>query len=533
MSYLLVPEKKAVIFPGAFDAVGGKLCDYKGQTITVAPHSITVAQAARAQGIMVPSPIGYRYKFPKVGGLHPARADQKERAAFLTLHKRAYDLSEIGTGKTHSTLYASDFLMQEGIIRKALIIAPLSTLNQVWENSIFDSFTRRTCAVLYGSAERRQKLFSKDFDFYVINIDGLSTITQRGYDNRKRLVSVQLMRDDIDLIIIDELAEFRSSSTNKFHLLRKLVEKVPYVWGLTGAPTPQAPTDAWSECKLVNGDRVSKFFTTFRQLTMTQATAYIWRPRKEANEIVFQAMQPAIRYTRDEIEDLPGEIKSSRTCELTDVQKKHYKDLVDECVTVFASGQVVTALNEGVLRSKLLQCACGVIYDKAGNAIEVGAQPRIALVNEIIEQAGQKVLVFVPFTHVLKMVYREVSKHWDAAMVYGDTPKGERNEIFTAFQKSDKPHVIVADAGCMSHGLTLTEASTIIWYAPDDSNNTYTQANGRITRTGQRYVANIIHLSSSAGERKIYQRNAERGSLQGILLEMIEEARGSPIVLKS
>lgn len=531
MNYLLVPEKRAVIFPGKVSMPECSHSMYNGTPITVSPHSVAVAQAARKLGITVPSPIGYRYNWPKVRGLSAGRDDQKERAGFLTLYKRAYDLSEIGTGKTHSTLYASDFLMQEKVIRRALIIAPLSTLETVWANSIFDSFTRRSGVVLYGSAARRQKLFSKDFDFYIINHDALPTITQRGYDNRHRLVSVQLMRDDIDLVIIDELGEFRSPSTNKFHLLKKLVEGVPYVWGLTGTPTPQAPIDAWSQCKIINAERVSKFFTTFRQLTMTQTTAYVWRPRKEANAVVFQAMQPAIRYTRDEIEDLPGEIKSDRTCELTEIQKKHYKELVKECVTTFSSGQVVTALNEGVLRSKLLQCACGVIYDREGNTIEIGAQPRIALVNEIIEQAGQKVIVFVPFTHALKMVYREVAKHCDAAMIYGETPKHERDEIFTNFQKSPSPHVIVADAGCMSHGLTLTEASTIIWYAPDDSNNTYTQANGRITRTGQRYVANIVHLSGTATERKIYQRLAERQSLQGLLLEMIEEARGSTIVL--
>jgi SNF2 family DNA or RNA helicase len=74
----------------------------------------------------------------------------------------------------------------------------------------------------------------------------------------------------------------------------------------------------------------------------------------------------------------------------------------------------------------------------------------------------------------------------------------------------------------MSHGLTLTEASTIIWYAPVSSNDTYEQANGRITRAGQKYTANIIHLAGSAVERKTYKRLEQRQTTQGVLLDMIE-----------
>jgi SNF2 family DNA or RNA helicase len=109
------------------------------------------------------------------------------------------------------------------------------------------------------------------------------------------------------------------------------------------------------------------------------------------------------------------------------------------------------------------------------------------------------------------------------AMVYGGVSKNQRSTIFTEFQKRDDLRVLVADAGCMAHGLTLTEANTVIWYGPEHSNDIYTQANGRITRPGQKHNQFIIHIEGSELERRIYKRLETRGSTQGLLLQMAAE----------
>jgi SNF2 family DNA or RNA helicase len=71
--------------------------------------------------------------------------------------------------------------------------------------------------------------------------------------------------------------------------------------------------------------------------------------------------------------------------------------------------------------------------------------------------------------------------------------------------------------------VTLTEASTIIWYAPVDSNEIYEQANGRPDRAGKKYTLNIVQLAGSVVERKMYKRLEQRQSTQGVLLEMVEK----------
>ena len=143
---------------------------------------------------------------------------------------------------------------------------------------------------------------------------------------------------------------------------------------------------------------------------------------------------------------------------------------------------------------------------------------------EVIEEAGGKMLCFVPFTAMTHMIARELNKHWRTAIVTGDTPVKERNAIFLEFEdeKSDL-EIIVAHPGTMSHGLTLAQASVVVWWTGIDSNDTYTQSCGRVTRPGQRRTTCVVNLSGSAIERKVYKRLVERQKMQGALLEMVEK----------
>jgi hypothetical protein len=69
---------------------------------------------------------------------------------FLTLHRRAFNLSEMGTAKTNAALWAADWLMKTGRVRKVLVLSPLSTIERVWANDIFDTLMHRRCAILHG-----------------------------------------------------------------------------------------------------------------------------------------------------------------------------------------------------------------------------------------------------------------------------------------------------------------------------------------------------------------------------------------------
>lgn len=545
MSYLVHQERQALILNAANPASvlsacpSAKQIEFKGQPLVVVPHDINATHTLRGMGWQLPSPIGYQYNWPRERTQVPEPfTHQLETSAFFTLNHRAYCLNEIGTGKTLSALWAADFLMTKRYIRKVVVISPLSTLDRVWGDGVFIHMQHRKLAILHGTAQKRQKLFAADYDFYVINPDALDIITKLIFKEKKskvneddpdeqatvtrRLVDAAFLRDDIDLVIIDELAMYRTANTDRHRILQHAIKDRMWVWGLTGTPTPNAPSDAWAQCRLVTPARVPQYFSMFRQQTMQQMTEYVWVPRKEAPEIVFRAMQPSIRFIRDECFDLPECTYSYREVDLSDEQKRHYKEVATQLKTE-VNGGLVTAMNEGVKAGKLVQIACGVVYDKQGIERVIPAPARIAAVKDIIEQAGHKVIVFVPFTAPLEMLHRELSKLFTCEVVHGGVSKTERSRIFAEFQTRPNPRVLIADAGTMSHGLTLTEANTVVWYGPEWSNDTYTQANGRITRPGQKHQQHIIHIASTEIEKRIYTRLQQRGKVQNILLEMVQK----------
>lgn len=489
----------------------------RSQGLVGMPHTLDSCIRLAAMGYRPPSPIESYYDWPRDLTLAPFPFEhQKITAGFLTTNPHAYCLNGIGTCKTLTAAWAADYLMREGVIRRAAVLAPLSALERAWADTLFYHLKHRKFEVLHGSADRRRKHLDKPADFYIINHDGVGVI-------QKELAA----RDDIDLWIIDELAFYRNKQTASWKALHALLwpDKQPpksWVWGLTGAPRPQAPTDVYGQCKLITPVTVPQYFSTFRAQTMEHQSLYIWTERPEANMIVYGAMRPSIRYKREDCLDLPGEITSQRDVTLSAEQQKHYKEIMRELYTEVRGGKI-TAVNEGVKRSKLLQIACGVVYDIHGEPHEMDPGNRVEELLTLIEQCNEKVIVFVPFTEVTNMLHREISKHWSCAIVYGGVSKNERDQIFADFQSKPDPSVLVAHPECMAHSLTLTEASTIIWYAPIDSNDQYEQANGRITRQGQKYVANIIQLGGSPMERRMYKRLKERQSTQGVLLEMVEK----------
>jgi len=230
-----------------------------------------------------------------------------------------------------------------------------------------------------------------------------------------------------------------------------------------------------------------------------------------------------VRFTRDECFDLPETVYQTRKVELTDEQKKHYLQMEKNLITdLLEQHDSITAVNEAVKMMKLIQIACGVAYTDDSQRVELDCSPRVAATKEIIEEAGEKVIVFVPLTGTLHMLERELSKLWTVGVVNGAVSASKRNQIFHDFQHEKDPRVLIAHPGTMAHGLTLTSASTIIWYGPIASNEQYVQANGRIERIGKRHVSNVVHIEATDLERRVYERLQNKQKLQGLLLELIQ-----------
>jgi SNF2 family DNA or RNA helicase len=463
----------------------------------------------------IPNPLKTNYEFPKASGRYDPFAAQIETADFLSMNNRCFVLNSMGTGKTVSSLWAYDYMRSRKQVNKVLIICPLSTMERTWADEVFKTFPHLDATVIYGTRQRRLKLLNQESHIYIINIDGIKTIKE-----------ALAKRDDIDLIIVDEVAMFRNASTARWKELNDILNKQTQrrVWALTGMPTPNSPLDAWAQVKVVTptNPQLPKYFGKARDVLMRQLTQFKWVPRDNANDTIKEWMQPAIRFSLDDCTDLPEQIHISRDAQMSEEQKKAYVEMLSSLKTEYEGGELL-AVNEAVKANKLVQIACGVAYGKEGETIVLPSADRINVLKEIIEESEGKVIVFVPLTGVLEELAFELGQQWEVATVHGGTSKTQRDDIFHDFQTKKTPHVLIANPATMSHGLTLTAATTIIWYAPVHSNDIYEQACARVRRPGQKRTTVIAHIAASEVERRIYQRLKTKQKMQGLLLDMMKE----------
>lgn len=451
-----------------------------------------------------PSPDGFKYCFevPKT---------------FLVLRRNGNVFVTGNTSKTASSLWAADYLMKLGMVGKCIIVSPLSTLELVWANEIFQCLIHRSCLVLHGSRQKRFDLLNTQADFYIINHDGLAIIA----DELKK-------RKDINLMIVDEAAAYRNSQTNRYKLLSNLLQPWHRLWLMTGTPCPNSPLDAWALAKLVNPSSVPQYFGQWRRNTMVQISQYKWAPKPGSHETAFQAMQPAVRFKKADCLDLPPVTYENRSCDVTGEQLAALRELKNEAATELKSGVQITAVNAADKIGKMRQVLCGVVKDKETETYHpVDHKPRLNLLLECIEQAAAKVLVIVPFKGIIYQLQQEIEAQWskdgsawECDVVNGDVSPKNRTAIFQRFKTDPNLKMLLCHPKVMAHGITATEADMMVFYAPIYSNEESQQVMERINRPGQTRKMTIIRISASSIERNIYDQVEGKRLSQESILEM-------------
>jgi SNF2 family DNA or RNA helicase len=496
--------------------------DYDGHNLAV-PHNLKVTKILRNMGIKAPNPVRYYYDFPRPARFASVFEHQYATVDFLTMHQRCFVLNEMGTSKTASACWAADYLMTAKIIKRVVIVSPLSTLELVWKNELFDVAMHRSAVVLHGDAERRRKHFASEVDFYIINPAGLQII-----------LPDLLKRKDIDLIIVDEAADYRNSQTAQYETLQKC-SKGRRLWLMTGAPCPNAPTDAWALARLVDPARVPEYFTQFKRATMNQMSTYKWVPKVGSHQTAFDAMQPAIRFKKEDCLTLPPVTYISRAVTLTTEQVAAYDQMKQHLVADMGSGAQLTAVNAADKISKLRQILCGAVKDTATDSYRIIPHgPRLKELQDTIRQASAKVLIIVPFKGIVRALAAEVQAWHDksddgqrCAMVNGDVTLSERNRIFQDFRDDPNLNELICHPKVMSHGLTLTEADMVVFYAPIYSNDQSGQVMNRINRPGQKRKMTIVRLVANTLEQGIYAMVESRHMTQDSILELYRKEVGA------
>jgi len=431
------------------------------------------------------------YEWPRPPGFTPF-AHQKVTAEFLANQRKAFCFNEQGTGKTASVIWAVDYLMKLGLVKRVLVICPLSIMKPSWQVDLFKFAIHRTVAIAHGSAKKRKEIVDAGAEFVVVNFDGVGIIKK------------QIMDGGFDLIVVDEASAYKNAQTVRWKDLRDLTRAIKGLWMLTGTPAAQSPVDAYGLAKLVNPSGVPMFFGQFRDKVMNKVSMYRWVPRPDASQTVHTILQPAIRFEKKQCLDLPPVTFTEREAPMTPQQKSFYKRLKDEML-IEAAGEEVSAVNAAVKINKLLQIACGSVYTDNGEVVDFDVSNRLNVVQEVVDESSNKVLIFVPFTHSIEVLAKHLTKNGITCdVINGAVSVNRRSDIVQRFQSQPNPKVLVIQPMAASHGLTLTAADTIIWYAPCTSVETYLQANARIDRPGQVNPMTIVHITGSQVETRMY-----------------------------
>jgi len=459
----------------------------------------------------VPSPITKRYSWP---GRYRPMQHQIDTAAFLTMHRRAFCFNDPGTGKTMSALWAADYLIEKGYVRRVLVLCPLSIMQSAWMQDLNNAIMHRSAIVAHHTqSSRRIEMIQQDYTFVITNYDGLALVAQEIINDGR-----------FDLIIVDEANCYKNATTNRWKALASIIKPETYLWMMTGTPASQSPVDAYGLAKLVNPSGIPKYLSAWRDMTMHKITQFKWAPKPNAAELVFEALQPAIRFTKAQCLDLPPVITVTRDVPMTPQQSKYYR-LLKEQMMVKAAGETISAVNAGVAVSKLLQISCGAAYTDDKEVVEFDASPRLAVLEEVLQETKRKVLIFAMFRSSIDAVATYLNKKgYPTEQIQGDVSPAKRNKIIHDFQNTDNVRVLVLQPAAAAHGLTLTAADTVIFYGPLMSVEMYTQCIARADRKGQDSdKVTVIHLQSSHIEREMFKAMNSKVSEHALLVNLFNE----------
>lgn len=425
-------------------------------------------------------------------GKYTPFAHQRVTTKFLMETYRGWCLNGMRSGKTSSTAWALDALLQFGEAKRVLILAPLSIMETSWAREIFYANPQRTVYVANRSiAKLRSHVERARPDVVIMNHDKLRFLPN--------WINEVL---DPDIVVVDEATGFKDHTSDRYRAMETLMSKKRRLWCLTGTPCPTGPEDVWAMSRFINPNTPSSL-TRWRQMTTMNVNGrYI--PLKDCEDTVAELLQPAIRFRTQDCIDMPAQTYHSIKVPMTKDQTSAYKDMLNNMRTEY-DGQSVTAANAAVRVFKLLQIAAGIVLDDKGEEVIIGAMPRINECRRLIDQAEGKVIIISPFTAVQKYIVEKLSKWYGCCLVNGTVTGTARTNLFDDFQNTDNHRVMVAHPAVIQYGLTLSAASMSIWWTGTFRTEHFIQANERM-RGPDTHKTGVYMMESTALERRVYKQ---------------------------
>lgn len=404
---------------------------------------------------------------------------------FLLTHPAAGLFLKPGMGKTSIALTAAERLLYDSFtVSKVLVIAPLRVAEDTWsrESGKWDHLRHLRISRVLGSAKARQAALEARADIYCINRENVDWLVKY-YDNG--------LEWPFDLVIVDELSNFRSPGARRFKALRKVRPLITHIWGLTGTPRPRSLLDLWAQLYLLDrGERLGKTFTAYRNQYFTAGrrngyVIYEWNPRPGADAEVYQKISDiCISLETQGNVQMPELVQTVRPVVLTPEARAVYDAMEREAILKLAADEVIDAGSAAAVNGKLMQIAGGAVYDDNHVAHELNTCKLDVLENVIEEAAGEPVLVAYQFQHERERIMAR----------FPEAVQLKDSETIAAWNRGEIPLLLAHPAGS-GHGLNLQDGGHIIvWYGPIYDLELWEQFIDRLYRQGQRFTTSVIVL---------------------------------------
>lgn len=430
-------------------------------------------------------------------------------------------LMEMGCGKTITSIAVAGALYQFGKINRILIVAPLSILG-VWDEE-FEKFADfpYTLTVLKGSSSKKKEQLEEVSD------KGLQIVVVN-YESAWRLER-ELLRFNADLIVADEGHKIKSAQTSVSKSMHVLGDKARYRMLLTGTLITNKEIDVFSQYRFINSDIFGTSFYAFRNRYFDMLGYGNHTPvfRKYLREDFLKKMHSvAYRVTKAEGLDLPEITEEVRTVELEPKAMKLYSNLEKESYTQMA-GSEVSAVNVLTRLLRLSQITGGHLTDDEGDDNAVSTAKLDAL-SDIVDSAvaeGKKLIVMARFIPELNDIQELLEKKGVGYAVVRGGVKN-RDEEIRRFQEDDDCRVFVGQIAAAGLGITLTAASTMVFYSLDYSMSNFEQAKARIHRVSQKENCLYIYLiAKNTVDRKVFRSLRNKVDLAKLLVDDYRKGR--------
>jgi len=417
---------------------------------------------------------------------------QEKALAFIIERGAAGLFLNPGRGKTSIMLAAHDLLREHRQVRRTLVICPINPMRTVWPAEVrkWDQFKRYIVTVLHGPHKDVVDLHDPRSSIHVINFDGLKWLANR---------IAREQEFPYDMLIVDESSYLRNTQTQRFKLLKPLLQLFRRRYILTGSPAPNSLLDLFGQFYVMDrGATFGPYITRFREEYFYPSGfgGYDWQLQKDGEERIRAAIAPRVyTMTEEDQEGLPPITYNVIRYEMSAEMKAAYNDLLRNMRLDFADGSEISAANSGIIVQKLQQFTSGAVYktdDEEGDYIELHDE-RIEVLKEIIEERqGRPTIVVYRYRHELERLQK----------VFPGAPTTNKNKdmvgLLEAWNAGRIP-VLLAQIQNLSHGLNMQETEGhIVFFHLTPSNEQHYQLVRRIYRMGQKHHV-VVHYPVAAG----------------------------------